>query len=39
MLVLVKRIILIRNADSKEDRDFVDYSENINFSGGNGNNL
>lgn len=29
----------MRNADSKEDKDFVDYSENKNFFGGNGNNL
>jgi len=38
-MVLVKRIILMRNADSKEDNDFVDYSENKNFLDGNGNNL
>jgi hypothetical protein len=38
-MVLVKRIILMRNADSKEDNNFVDYSENKNFFGGNGNNL
>lgn len=29
----------MRIADSKEDKYFVDYSENKNFLGGNGNNL
>jgi hypothetical protein len=38
-MVLLKRIILMRNADSKVDKDFVDYSEYKNFLDGNGNNM